>query len=283
MAKRHHIEQYQVGDKTIYVKREDLWAGDRYARNAKLRGIRAHLQTLLRDGYDRVAVFDSRISRGGWGVAELAKEVGIACVIYYPVLKKDWDGPMGYNQQQAASFGAEIHKMQASKLYPMWYKVRRILRDESRTYLYPLGLRIPEAVANVAAEVGRVPSHYFRGSLVCVVGTGTMFAGWIRGLALHHERWPDIYGVSMGMTRKELKGESRTNVDKLIRSRIAEMLPGDTVYPDYEMVTTQLQYYDADDYPCPFNADAWYDLKAWRWLCENIDKLREPLFFVNIG
>jgi hypothetical protein len=45
----------------------------------------------------------------------------------------------------------------------------------------------------------------------------------------------------------------------------------------------EMPYYLAPDIPCPFPTHPNYDLKAWGYLVEHIDELKEPILFWNIG
>ena len=76
----------------IDVKREDLCLslddGElAMPQLAKLRGAEGLLQMLKDQGYENIGVFDTRVSKAGWGVAGLCKKIGLQCHAYFPLLK----------------------------------------------------------------------------------------------------------------------------------------------------------------------------------------------------
>jgi hypothetical protein len=52
---------------------------------------------------------------------------------------------------------------------------------------------------------------------------------------------------------------------------------------DFHCIDPGWQYTTPSECACPFPCHKFYDLKAWEWLMENIDKLRPPILFWNIG
>lgn len=274
------IEEYQVRGCTVYVKRDDLWMGGKYAGgNAKLRGAMVHLRALQAQGIDHVAVLDARVSRGGWGLAQICQEIGIKCTVFYGVLKGH-EHEVPYFQQQAAKAGADLHPFQAAKVSIMFFRARAICKEQG-VHLVPMGLMFPEAMLSVAGEVSATPPNLLTGDFIVCVGTGMMISGILLGIPganLQH-----LYGVNVGMTDMELNGTSKTNVEQRVANRIRRTIPsGLDPYP-FTIKLADRVFYDADDYPVPFQCDQWYDRKAWRWLNEHINELKDPILFWNIG
>jgi len=146
-------------------------------------------------------------------------------------------------------------------------------------YLMPMGGQLNESILSVAGEVSTVPPKLLEGTLVCVVATGTMFAGLLFGLKKANQ----VVGVYIGMTSGEINKRSKADPHTIIHRRIEGLLPDGYEPVPFEIELGDREYYAEDNYPCPFSCDKWYDRKAWRWLCENIDKLQDPVLFWNIG
>jgi len=274
------IERYilQPSNRAIFVKRDDLWDNGKYGGgNAKLRGIEVHLRALIDRGISHVAVLDSRTSRLGWGVAELCRDLGMKCTVFFGLLKAQGN-IVPYFQQQAANAGAELISMPASRIYPMYYKARIQCQDRG-IYLLPMGGQLSESIFSVAGEASTLPTKLLKGTIVCVVATGTMFAGMLMGL----KKANDIIGVYIGMTSGEIDGRSKADPHAIVHKRIAGLLPAGFEPLRFRIVLGDREYYADDNYPCPFTCDKWYDRKAWRWLCEHIDDLKDPILYWNIG
>lgn len=282
-GKHTPIEQYLVkgvdGDRLIYVKRDDLWNKARYGGgNAKLRGAEVHLRRLQEQGITHVAVMDARTSRAGWGIAELCRDLGMRCTVHYG-RRKDERGTIPYFQQMAAKAGALLEEMPASRVYPMYYKAR-IISQKQGIYMMPMGLQLSEALLSVAGEASNLPVELLNGTIICVVATGTMFAGLMLGLRSYDTR---VIGVYIGMTSGEICGRSKCDPEAIVRNRIKGLLPAGFEPIPFEIKLADREYYDADNYPCPFNCDPYYDRKAWRWLCEHLNELRGSITYWNIG
>ncbi len=279
---KHHtpIEQYILRGRTIFVKRDDQWNGGRYGGgNAKLRGAEIYLRSLQQRGVDHVAVLDSRTSRGGWGVAELCRDLRMGCDIYYGMRKAERGQPAPYHQQQAQKAGATLIEVPASRIYPMYYNAR-IDCHKRGVYLMPMGLQMSESLLSVQGEAQSLPKELKRGSIVCCVATGTMFTGMTMGL---HGTKAEIIGVYIGMTSGELTGRVGSNPEAIVRRRIQGLMPDGFDSAPFDIRFAGVEYYGKDEFPCPFNSDPWYDRKAWHWLVDHLDELKDPVVFWNIG
>lgn len=304
--KRTPIEQYVLpagqyfspskGNRVVYVKRDDLWMNGKYGGgNAKLRGAEIRLRGLQESGITHVAMMDAKTSRAGWGVADLCKALGMKYTGFFGrrkgqlttipydrnqfeiVKEKDIEA-LPYFQQRAAAAGAELIAMPASRVYPMYYKARKYCQERG-IYLLPMGLQLTEAMLSVAGEASTLPRKLITGTVVCVVATGTMFAGMLMGL----KGTPRVIGVYIGMTSGEINGRVKSDPEAIVRNRIKGLLPAGFEPMPFEIKLSDREYYDRDDYPCPFSCDPWYDRKCWRWLCEHIAELEGPILYWNIG
>lgn len=276
---RTPVEEYRLFNRTVYVKRDDLWNNGKYGGgNAKMRGIEVHLRQMISGGIKHVAVLDSRTSRIGWGVAGLCRDLGLRCTVYYGTRQSE-RGAVPYFQQKAKEAGAELIEVPASRIYPMYYNAR-IECQKRDVYLLPMGGQLTESLLSVAGEARSLPLELTTGTIICVVATGTMFAGLLVGI----KGTCRVVGVYIGMTGKELKeGKSKSDPERIIRRRITSLLPSGFEAIPFDIVLGDREYYAEDNYPCSFPCDKWYDRKAYRWMCEHIDELNDPICFWNIG
>ena len=266
------IEEYRVGSTTVYVKREDLYGQPPMPPLAKLRGIRMVLDSLYLKGVRTIGVLDTRVSKSGQGVAAVRKyeHPDMKLMLAYPVSKADRSVPSQH--QEAEKIGAVLYPQQATRQSIMWYKFKRIVEEEGGVML-PHGLPFVDTAVSVAREAATVPKELLQGSLVLIVGTGTMLAGILLGLEILPKL---IVGISAG---KSTEGQFRTIND--IMRQVAPFMSLKS--GDVKLKQPIMDYSVADDYPCPFPSHPNYDRKAWRWLCEHIKELPEPVLFWNIG
>jgi 1-aminocyclopropane-1-carboxylate deaminase/D-cysteine desulfhydrase-like pyridoxal-dependent ACC family enzyme len=256
------IEQYNVKGNIVYVKREDLYMISKqpaYPPLAKLRGARKLLAKLKEQGVKRVGVFDTRISKAGQGVACICNELGIECWTGFQNLK---DKPIDQGHLIAQEQGAKLYILTAGRTAIAYYRFKKLVEKFDGVML-PLGLVCSETVESVVA-ISKAMGKQFN-SIVLSTGTGTIATGVASGTEA------TVYGVSCGMS-----------IDRQWK-RIHNLVP-DKLLSNLRLIPPQYAYYDELDIKqCPFPTNPWYDIKAWLWLCENIDSIEKPICFYNIG
>ncbi len=266
------IEEYKVGSETVYVKREDLYGQDPMPPLAKLRGIRIVLDNLYKDGVRTVGVLDTRVSKSGQGVAAVRKyeHPDMTLMLGYPVTKANQSMP---SQHQKAGFlGARLYPQQATRQSIMYYKFKRIVEEQEGVML-PHGLPFVETAKSVAKEAETVPEELLQGSLVLIVGTGTMLSGILMGLKVLPKK---IVGISAG---KDVKGQLKT-VNRIMNEAMP-FVRRDT--GTLRLLNAVMPYDKESITSCPFPSHRNYDRKAWGWLKEHIGELPKPILFWNIG
>lgn len=133
------IEVYEVGNRLVYVKREDLACVNGGPPFAKMRGMDRGLEQLKEQGVKTITYRNKFYSMAGWGLSWLADHYGMSAYITENPDDPVPEGP-GY---------AEIAK----------------------------GLTYPEVVDAVAEETTTVPRQLLAGSIVLCAGTATMLKG----------------------------------------------------------------------------------------------------------
>lgn len=262
------IERHICAGRAVWVKRDDLYAAPPAPPLAKIRGVRAHLEAHLAEAQAAafVGVFDTRVSKAGWGVAWICREMGLPCRVYYPALKEHHGEPQTF-QRNAALLGAELYPMKGGRTAVL-YSQARAATGAANGLMLPLGLVVPEAVAAAEGECLAALRACSVGTIVVSVGTGTILSGILLGA----EGWDvDVWGVTAGMDPARIARRVEVNVCGRPRAKYRLHRAGEYYVPAEP---------SGED---PFPMHPYYDLKAWRWLEQNIGRLRGPVLFWNIG
>ncbi len=261
------MEYHKCYSQDILVARDDLYAPPPAPPLAKLRGVRAHLEAHIEEARAAtyIGAFDTRVSKAGWGVACVCKDLGLACKVFYPALKEHEGHPQEY-QRRAAAQGAALHGLPGGRTGVLYGQSSALCRAEGG-YMLPLGLVVPEAVESAEKECSAILKQYPLGTIVVSVGTGTILSG----ILLAAEGWDvDVWGITAGMD----PGRITARVERNAAGRD---------YAPYRLHKAGEYYEPSTCGTCPFPAHPTYDLKAWSWLMYNGWRLREPILFWNIG
>jgi len=271
------IEHYKIGKQSVYVKREDLCCPKQGPPFAKLRGLYPEMLRLKNEGVTVVGYVETSISMAGWGVAWMAKELGMKCIIFCPEYKGGrLPGELKLHKMKWEQFGAHLIYQKAGRATINFYKARKIMREKySGGVLLPLGLRLEDSVKAVSEEFQTVPEKFLSGTLVVCVGSGTMLAGILKGLSYRKEiKNLDIIGVMCyyGNVIRKIKKIKEKAITMLVQPH------------SFRLVSSCYKYTDkVTGVKAPFPCNSYYDLKAWEWLCDNVNNLKGPILFWNIG
>lgn len=254
-------EVYSVNGTAVYVKRDDLFGQYPAPPLAKLRGASILLSRLKREGVKRVGVYDTTVSKAGQGIAFLASELEMECWLGFPLLARTKPAE---SKLIAEKLGARLFPLKAGRTAVCYHQFKHIV-EENKGLMLPLGLVCKDTVLEVAREAAKVSEQYKPNTIVLCTGTGTIATGVALGADAQ------VYGVSCGMsTLKQWK-------------RMRELAFPEAM-PNVILIPPRYDYYTAlDTSKCPFPTSPWYDMKAWEWLVENLNKLEQPVIFWNIG
>ena len=257
------IERYRLAGREVFVKRDDLFAQPPAPPLAKLRGLRILLKQLYERGERLVGCWDTRVSKLTQGLAAACREFrGMRAIVSYPT-KTGVPEPEAI--RVAAELGAEVVPIPGGRISICFAKARRHVTERGGVML-PFGLECAEAVTGIAQEAATVPPMALRGTLVLCCGSGVTLAGLLTGLPVLPER---IIGLSSGRSLAKIEACLRRHVETL-----PDML---------ELHPAVMPYAQTPDRSCPFPTHPNYDLKAWDFLVKNLDQLRDPILFWNIG
>lgn len=262
------IKEYRINSRTIFVKREDLSTLPPMPALAKMRGAAVLLQRLKEEGIRKIGVFDTAVSRAGEGIAYLCKELGLDCYVAY----SDKKSGLTENLRDAFENGGIPLPIRPGRT-PICYALAKRQLQKMGGVMLPQGLVCAESVDAVAQEAATVSTELLQGSLVVCTGTGTILAGILSGLSI----LPSIYGISACISnQKKLEN---------IRHMTALCLPDRkyAIQAHLKLEPEIMDYYEACDIKTPFPCSSYYDKKAFLWLVRNLDILKDPIVFWNIG
>lgn len=258
------IEVHKVANQAVFVKRDDLCCEPPAPALGKLRGLDVVVSKLTASGHQTIGCWDTRVSTLGIGLAAAMRDVpGGRAVFCYPQLKHR---PIPETVRLAEALGAEIVAMRGNHVSICYARARKTVEARGGAML-PFGLDCTEAVDAVAVEARTVPARYTaNGTVVLSCGSAVTLSGLLRGLQPQPRR---VIGVSAGRSLTKLRRCVLRHTGEIPRHLL--------------LVPAAVPYDVACMDECPFPAHPNYDRKAWRYLCDNIQKLTPPVLFWNIG
>lgn len=266
------IETYKIGRRTVYVKREDLSCPPPGPPFSKMRGVVEHIANRPEKVF---GVLDTFHSKAGWAVAYACKKLKRKCINFYPVYKADDPALLREPQIKSRKLGATLHPLPAGRSFILYNRARTLLQATAPgAYLMPNALKLEESVNATAHEVYlSLRSSKMPDNIIVSISSGTIAAGVMRGiLDLKPHKLPLIW-LHQGYSREA------SAITKYL-----EKMTG-ALYPNLQLIDEQYAYKDTapKGTTAPFPCNPWYDLKAWAWLNNNINRLEGTVLFYNIG
>ncbi len=258
------VEVHTVFGRRVFVKRDDLFGNDPAPPLGKLRGLSIILRELHEQGVRLVGCWETRVSKLGQGLAALATVYpDMRTIVSYPTRN---GVPLSDSIRKAQDLGAELLPLRGNHVSICYSQAKNYVTHRGGVML-PFGMECVEAVNAVAAEAKSIPIDIVHGGTVVVCcGSGVTLSGLLLGLQAKPRR---VVGISSGRSVRKILKCLSTYVPNL---------------PEYLAVhPAQVPYEHAIDCPCPFPSHPNYDLKAWKYLSENIRSLSDPVLFWNIG
>ncbi len=259
----------RVSDR-IFVKREDLCSPHPGPSFSKIRGVLKHVAGRPEE---EIGVLDTYHSKAGWAVSYVASHLGKRALDFYPRYKGDGD-ELRPQQGMAREYGAELVALPAGRSAILYHRAKA--EAEARgAYMMPNALKLPETVQECAEEVLRTPDLAAYDNLVISVSSGTIASGVLLGFA-KAGIFPRVW-LHSGYSRSETE----------LRRYIAARVPKFPFWKsEVAVIDEGYGYKDAaqTDAPPPFPCNPYYDLKAWKWLCESgLSQMAGSVLFWNIG
>ena len=258
------IENYYWNRRRIFVKRDDLCCHPPAPPLGKLRGLELLVRRLVAQGVTTIGCWDTRVSKLGQGLAAVAREFkGVKPIVCYPHLK---NGEIPVPIKKAKELGAEVVQMRGNHVSICYAQATKIVARQGGVMI-PFGMDCPESVTAIAAEARRVPVEILRnGTVVVSCGSGVTLSGLLNGFDPMPKR---VIGISSGRSLSKLL--------QCLRKYLPEVPTNVTLIP------ARMPYNSSPSQSCPFPTHPNYDLKAWKYLVDNLESLKSPLLFWNIG
>lgn len=269
----------------LLVKREDLSCPPPGPPFSKTRGVLGHVAARHAKGVKVFGALDTFHSQAGHAVAAACRHVGAQCLNYFPVYKRelmpaDLEHPADKStitfpdgtwavirdpQLRSLELGAKLMPLAAGRSALLYWKAKAGTEAEGG-YMMPNALKLPETVAETAAEVVRTFEMADRStynklrSLPWLVSasSGTIAAGVVRGLSKMLEHPPKVI-VHMGYDRPQATVEAYIR-DKAAFQGTPLQVPLIHIQEGYAY-TDKAKPGPDPSWPC----NPWYDLKAFRW------------------
>ncbi len=274
------VESYRINGNEVFIKREDLACPSPAPPFAKVRGLLPTLISLKKQGYTTFGYMENSISMATWGIGYFCKQLDLKCVVFAPQYVDGLQDNQARMLEKWKEFDVEVRWMKACRQTIGYYMARKILNKEyQNAYMLPLGLSFSITVDEVAKQVGLLESRFLYGSIVVSVGSGIMIAGICKGIA-NINGSPDIFGILAAP-----KSEARMyhKIYKYSGVSLNEPTLFNSHNINLSLQDTRIGYKEIPDVEAPFPCNDNYDLKAWKWLLDNMFYLRQPLLFWNIG
>ena len=266
------IEEYEINNIPVFVKREDLCSPFPGPNNAKIRGIYPFLLRLKEQGIKNVGILDTKISRAGWIVAYCCSKLGLKCYDFFPMYKND--SKLKFQQLMVKAFKGILIPQKAGRESIRYARAKKFMKKIPNSFMLPDMLKLTETVNEVSKIVLSIDKSLLSGSIIVSVGSGTIFTGILKGL------------IEQKLADSSLFGILCANVSTESRYRNINKLLGYYNFfkkPKVKLINYNYEYLKPEFYDSPFPCDIYYDRKAWRWLCLNVNKLKQPILFWNIG
>lgn len=263
-------EQYRILGHAVTVRRDDLAFKEPLPPNAKMAALYEIVKHAYSLGYREAVLFAK-------------KQVGIPYAIGFPVICKEFNMKATitipateksiYEQWQLDAIwrGAEIIKLHPNMITINVNQSKKIA-DDRKAFFVPFGFEDPISV-KVHSEKFSLPDYEI-GTLVLSTMTGMILAGVLKQIHDRQYKVKNVYGIS--------SGRSEASVYKSMKKN----------YPNYDSEVGHLMLLEAfkrnekpalDKSVIPFSMHPDYEYKAWAWLVRNIDRLEEPIYFINSG
>lgn len=256
-------EHYPIDGKWVTVSRQDLAYKKPLPPNAKMSALYEIVKQYSRQ-YKTMVLFAKKQKGISYciGFPVICKEFGVTPIITYP---KSENQPLPDWMFQLGSYGPETETIQ---LHPNMVTINvnqsKQIAEQRNGFFIPFGFDHEISVM--------VHSEHFNvyrklGTLVMATMTGMTLAGAIDNINRGNKQVKKIVGISCGRPVGNVIKSMEQYVD---------------VPQNVEIINPYERNHTPDiEQPFPLHPD--YELKAWAWMLENIQKLPEPIYFINVG
>jgi len=275
------IERYLIKGQEVFVKREDLSCKPPGPPFAKVRGLLPVLKDLRKKGIKTVGYMETSISMAGWGVSYFCNKLGMKSVVFMPFYSAGLRHNQQFQLEKWKEFGAEIIQInKPNRMSINYYRARKILSSFPDSFMLPQGLPFNETIEAVSDQLYyKTDLESLGGTIIVCIGSGAMVAGILRGCYRKNVEG-ECYGILVSKKDPDRIKKKIFSMGKISDKNFCfwGRLP-----ISFSVVDYGYEYTDKEECKCPFPCNPYYDRKAWKWLVDNIEMLKKPILFWNIG
>jgi hypothetical protein len=281
MLEKAPEEEYTIKGKRVIVRRDDLAYLPPLPPNSKMQAMYEILKRAKLQGYNKALMFAKKQQGTSYviGLPIFCQALEMEAIIAYP--GKAGKLPDWLEQQINQN-------VQVVLLHPNMVSINvnqaKKIAEEQKAYYVPLGF---DDIAGVRAHEKKFSLPDYRiGTLITATMTGIVLAGLLRQIESRNYKVDMLYGISCG--------RPTDSVYKTMNKYIADLYEyGNQL--DYLEITNPYErnidaisdikrwsvFHKEEGLCFPVHPD--YEAKAWLWMLENIDRLKEPIYFINVG
>lgn len=246
------------------------------------------MRNLKDRGINTVGYMDTSISMAGWGIAYMAKRLGIRAVLYYPAYKHGLKHNQELHLAKWEQFKAVIQPLNNPSIHAININMaRRIFQNRYPNGQWlPNGLKFTETIGAVCKEAATAMTTVSPKTIVICVGSGVMTAGVLQGIQQAKLPYkPQVFAVLAHKAMDPVKKQQEIlNLAGFSTQNTLIDTPLSTIVSSFSVIPGAYDYYTpVTDIKAPFPSCPYYDLKAYQYLLENFDNFIPPILFWNIG
>src|SRR5688572_11041885 len=254
----HHIKNIPV-----IVLREDKRYAAPLPHHMKMGALEKICIEAKEDGYKTIGCFCTTHGIWPFGLPYLAALHGLKSIVCYPTNKIEKVPYQLLDALNSEELDFELKLFKPNMVSINGSQARKYIEEQGGYYV-PFGVDHETAVETIANQF----SVKELGTLIVPCGSGVTLAGVLRSIR---------------------QNKSKVEVIKAVAAHTPRILEIQRTIQKYEELPFNLDWrgaYDYGDIPdieCPWDAHPYYELKAYDWLYKNIERLPQPIAFLNIG
>lgn len=264
------LEVYELNGRKIHVKRDDLMGDDVYLPPWGKIGAVYRLAEKYIDKSKPLTHLSVDGSWTAWVLGAICEDLGIEFYASYPDSKKISQEYLHYIKEMYPS--TKLNPIRPNMMKIMYNSLRK---DANENGWQMLPYAFDHEFYRQYLEDRIQPYAHFD-NLVVSSGSGVTLTGLVRGFY-----------------REEMKSFFTPNIEKKVwttcvssESSILKMMKKSGIPPHFPIDVRKSEY-DFNDriegYDAPFPCNQFWDIKQWKWLEDNIDKLEGSILFWNLG
>lgn len=251
-------ETYVIGNKSIIVRREDLIPFSPLPPNGKMPALEELIKEVSKT-YPIIGCFATRVSNWSLGVSIIAQRYGMKSVICYP---EDATEPSFLTE--ARKYDAEVIGLKPNYLSINVSQAKKLVESKNGFFI-PFGL---EHKIIIDTLMERMNFQDGIPNLVLSCGSGITLLSVLLHLKKYNKTIGRIYAVS--------SGRKKSSIIKTLSRHMKELPMNFEIIEEYK-------YNDVPEIETKWPTHQAFERKAYAWMIRNIDKLENPIRFLNIG